>query len=344
MSKSFPGPSRVARPTSTAADPRRPSGTRRPRGGSSGRDRRTAPARRRPDAAAPTAFRHRHPVLTALLPVALVGVAIATMVTIKVASNSSQPSSAASPAVSGVADPGTSRLPASIAASVSSVSATTFDAVASSGSVLVPTRVDGNSAILRGADGKPEVVYIGAEYCPYCAAERWALAVALSRFGTFSNLSATHSSSSDVYPNTQTLSFYGSTYSSPYLDFSPVELQTNQLVNGSYPTLQTPTPAEQSLLATYDGAPYTSEPGSIPFIDIGDRYVISGASYSPQVLQGLSRAQIAAQLNDPSSPVAQAIDATANDITAAICSITGNQPSSVCDTPAIQAITKSLGA
>ena len=36
--------------------------------------------------------------------------------------------------------------------------------------------------------GKPEMLYIGAEYCPYCAAERWAMIVALSRFGTFSGL------------------------------------------------------------------------------------------------------------------------------------------------------------
>ncbi len=96
------------------------------------------------------------------------------------------------------------------------------------------------------------ITYVGAEYCPYCAAERWALAVALSRFGTFSNLSGTHSSSSDVYPDTQTLSFYGSTYSSPYLTFQPVEEATNQLVDGTYQTLQTPTAAESKLLASYD--------------------------------------------------------------------------------------------
>jgi len=32
------------------------------------------------------------------------------------------------------------------------------------------------------------VVYIGAEYCPYCAVERWPLIVALNRFGTLTNL------------------------------------------------------------------------------------------------------------------------------------------------------------
>jgi hypothetical protein len=42
--------------------------------------------------------------------------------------------------------------------------------------------------------------------------------------------------------------------------------------------------------------------------------VIAGSQYNPQVLAGLSAAQIAAQLRDPSSPVAQAIDASARVI------------------------------
>jgi Domain of unknown function (DUF929) len=192
--------------------------------------------------------------------------------------------------------------------------------------------------VLRDADGKPLITYVGAEYCPFCAAERWAVAVALSRFGTFSNLSGTHSSDSDVYPDTQTLSFYGSSYSSPYVDFQPVEEASNQQVGGTYATLQTPTAAQSALLATYDPQ------GSIPFLDIANRYVITGASFSPQVLQGLSRSQIAAQLQDPSTAVAQAIDGTANVITAAISTVTGNQPTSVGSSAAIAAIAQKLGA
>src|ERR1022692_1312734 len=69
------------------------------------------------------------------------------------------------------------------------------------------------------ADRKPEVVFVGAQYCPYCAAERWALAVALSRFGAFSGLQLIRSSSTEVYPNTATLSFYRSSYSSKRLVF-----------------------------------------------------------------------------------------------------------------------------
>jgi uncharacterized protein DUF929 len=313
--------------TATAATKRPPTSSRR--GGQAQRSG-TASGRRAP---AQASFRSRHPVLTALVPVALVVAVIATMVLLKATGGS--PQTASDPASS--ANTGATALPASVLASLS-VPTATLDAVGSPASVVPPTAIGGGGAIMRGADGRPVVTYIGAEYCPYCAAERWALAVALSRFGTFSHLSGTHSGSADVYPDTQTLSFYGSSYSSPYVDFQPVEEATNQQVGGTYQTLQTPTSAQSSLMSTYDAA------GSIPFLDIGNRYVITGASYSPQVLQGLSRQQIAAQLGDPSSPVAQAIDGTANDITAAITNVTGSQPSSVANSPAIAAIAKKLGA
>ena len=38
------------------------------------------------------------------------------------------------------------------------------------------------------AKGRPEVLCVGTEYCPYCAAQSWALIVALSRFGMFTGL------------------------------------------------------------------------------------------------------------------------------------------------------------
>jgi len=269
----------------------------------------------------------------------LVLAVIATMIVLKATGSSSPPASSSHLTTGGSAasgDPGTSQVSPSVLAALD-VAPTTLDAVGSPGSVAPPNRVGGSGTILRGADGKPVITYVGAEFCPYCAAERWALAVALSRFGTFSHLSGTQSASDDVYPNTQTLSFYGSSYSSPYVDFQPVEEATNQRAGNGYQTLQTPTAAQSSLLSTYDSA------GSIPFLDMGNKFVINGASYSPQVLQGLSRSQIAAQLNDPTSPVGQAIDGAANNITAAICTLTGNQPSNVCSSPTISAIVKKLG-
>jgi len=175
--------------------------------------------------------------------------------------------------------------------------------------------------------GKPEMLYIGAEWCPYCAAERWAMAVALSRFGTFSPLKGIHSSATDVYPNTATLTFYNSTYTSKYLVFTPVE---NQDVNKN--TLVTPTSAQQALWTKY------SPPGNAyPFINIGSRF-IAGVTYIPQVLQGLSWTQIAADLHKPSTAVAQGADGSANLFTAAICKITNNQPANVCTTAPVSTL------
>ena len=342
MSKSTTRPSPQARPA--AKNTKQQNTKQQNTKNSKNRAARQAPAASRsgrpPSRGAPAQapFRSRHPVLTALVPVGLVVAAIATMVVIKATGGSSGPSSSRLTAGgTASADTGATTLSPSVLASLS-VPAGTLDSVGNPASIVPPSRAGGSGGILRGADGKPLITYVGAEYCPYCAAERWALAVALSRFGTFSHLSATHSASGDVYPNTQTLSFYGSSYTSPYLDFQPVEEATNQPVGSTYQTLQTPTAAQSSLLSTYDSA------GTIPFLDIGNRFVVNGASYSPQVLQGLSRAQIAAALSDPSSPVAEAIDGTANNITAAICSVTGNQPSSVCGSPAISAIAKKIGA
>jgi len=275
-------------------------------------------------------------VLVALLPVGLVVLAIAGMVIVKAGGRTAASSSLSVGGPSAGADHGTSTLSPQVLASLSSVTPATFDQIGSPGSVVPPSTLGKNGSVLRDSQGRPLITYVGAEYCPYCAAERWALAVTLSRFGTFSNLSGTQSSGSDVYPNTQTLSFFGSKYTSSYVHFDAVEEASNRLVGGAYQALQRPSVEEQELLSRYDGA------GSIPFLDIANRYIVTGASYSPQILEGLSRGQIAAQLNNPDSPVAQAIDGAANQITAAVCSVTGNQPSSVAQSPTILAIEKAL--
>lgn len=184
-------------------------------------------------------------------------------------------------------------------------------------------------------NGKPEVVYVGAEYCPYCAAERWPVVVALSRFGTFGNLGLTHSDPNDVFPNTKTLTFYKSTYTSNYIAFSSVEQQD---VNKK--PLQTPTAQQAALLAKYDAPPFVpaASKGAIPFIDLGNKFLVSGASFGPQVLQGKTWSQISAALADPSSPIAKSVLGSANVLTADICKLTGNKPASVCAAPPISSL------
>jgi thiol-disulfide isomerase/thioredoxin len=180
--------------------------------------------------------------------------------------------------------------------------------------------------------GKPEVLYVGAEYCPFCAAQRWAIIVSLSRFGTFSGLTTIHSSSTDIDPNTPTFTFYGAKYTSKYIAFTPVEETTV-----TETPLQNPTSAQQALVAKYD--PGTSSGSPIPFIDVGNKYVEVGNlnAYGPTVLAGKSWSQVAAALSQPSSTIAKGILGSANYMTAGICTLTNNQPASAC-TPAIKAL------
>jgi thiol-disulfide isomerase/thioredoxin len=230
---------------------------------------------------------------------------------------------------------------ASVVSKVTNVPASTLDKIGSGSFTGKIPAVQGGTPLTSG--GKPEMLYMGAEYCPYCAAERWSMIVALSRFGTFSGLSTVHSSTRDTPSNISTFTFHGSSYTSKYLTFTPVEMETNipDPSTGGYTTLETPTKEQQALITKYDAAPYTTQPGAIPFIYFGGKYVSIGASYDATVLSGLKWDQIASDLNNPDSPVTKAIAGAANHITATICKMTGNQPASAC-TATVQSLEKSL--
>ena len=208
-----------------------------------------------------------------------------------------------------------SMAPATIARQVTTVPATTLAQVGPGQAVTLLEKVKKPGSLLT-IDGKPAVVFVSEESCPFCAAERWAVTVALSQFGTWSQLGITKSSATDVYPNTATLSFRAARYHSADLTLNTTELADNV----GHP-LQAQTALDARLIASYDVPPYVNsvdQSGAVPFLDIGNQYILAGAQYNPQVLAGLSAAQIASQLAIPSSPVAQAIDGAAKLIIAAI--------------------------
>jgi hypothetical protein len=233
------------------------------------------------------------------------------------------------------ATPGSSSLAPSVLHDVTSVSAATSDAIGAASVTSVPAAI---KAPALTAAGKPKVLYVGAEYCPYCAAERWSMVVALSRFGTWSGLGATSSSAKDVFPSTPTLSFHGAKFTSDVLNFTAYETQGNTQVGGQYAPLDQPSAADQKAFDTYNKPPFVAgSSGGIPFIDFGGKYVSSGASFSPQLLAGKTRAQIAAAIGDPSSDIGKAVVGNANVLTAAICKVTGEQPSNVCTSAGVKA-------
>ena len=182
-------------------------------------------------------------------------------------------------------------------------------------------------------NGKPYILYVGADYCPFCASERWPLIVALSQFGTFSGLKYMTSSSADTYPSTNTLSFYQSTYTSKYLTFEGVETATNQQNNtGAYIALQNMTSDQNNIFNTYNAPPYVTSDvqGSIPFIDFGNKYLVTGSQYDPSVLKGKNWDTIVSDIQNSKANDGLNIEAAANEIIAKICTLTNNQPSNVC--------------
>jgi uncharacterized protein DUF929 len=234
-------------------------------------------------------------------------------------------------AAAGIGDP----VPSAVMTNLTSVPASTFDKVGA-GSALEQLQATAPNTPLLSSGGTPKIVYVGAEYCPYCAAERWGTVVALSRFGTFKGLILMRSSSSDVFPNTPTLSFRDAKYTSKYIVFDATETQdrTNQ-------PLASPAADVMDIFKTYDAPPYidAQNQGSIPFMSYGNQYVSIGGPFSQSTmttLQGLDWQQVSSQLKDPNSDVAKAIIGSANYQTAAICKLTNNQPGNVCNTPVIQ--------
>jgi hypothetical protein len=243
----------------------------------------------------------RRRLLVPIASVAAVLVIVVGLVVVKLTS--------ASPAA------GDSLAPSTVVSQVTTIPAAVL-ARASAGQAAAPLQTVKTPGPPLTIGGKPAIVFVSEESCPFCAAERWPLAVALSHFGTWSHLGTTRSSPTDVYPNTATLSFRVARYTSQEL-----ALRTTELADNTGHPLQAQTPLDTRLIDTYDVPPYVNsadQSGAVPFLDIDNHYILAGAQYSPQVLAGLSAAQIASQLSNPSSPVAKAVDGSARVIIAAI--------------------------
>jgi hypothetical protein len=273
-------------------------------------------ARERPAAerAARKRAEARRRLLVPIAAVAAVLAIVVALVAVKLTAAPAHPVASESPA-SSVLVRHVSTVPGAVLTEVSSGQAaagfTALQAVKAPGSPLT-------------IGGKLAIVFVSEESCPFCAAERWSLAVALSRFGTWTGLGTTRSSATDVYPDTATLSFRTARYLSPELT-----LRTTELADNAGRPLQPLTTLDNTLISTFDVPPYVDsadQSGAVPFLDIADRYILAGAQYNPQVLAGLSAAQIASQLSQPASPVARAIDGSAQVIVAAIDQVRHDQP------------------
>jgi len=266
------------------------------------------------------------PSLLGIGAVALVVLAVIALIAVKLASGGG-----------GAASADNQPVPSTVLAAMEQIPATAFDRVGKGTSTIAPMLLPG-PPLQNG--GKPELLYVGAEYCPYCAVQRWSMLAALSRFGQFSGLRLMTSAANDVYPSTPTFTFVHAAYTSTYLAFASVELETNQAVNGGYQPLQTMTPAQAQIFRQFDAPPYVAQSavGTIPFVDVANHYLLNGSPFSPQVLHGETWQQIAQAVQQPATADAQAILGGANVLTAAICAVDGKQPAAVCSSSAVQQV------
>ncbi|MEO6999885.1 MAG: DUF929 family protein, partial [Terracoccus sp.] len=207
---------------------------------------------------------------------------------------------------------------------LTTIPAATFDAATAPTPQQVPAKLDGAKEIK--VDGKPQVLYVGAEYCPFCAVERWALIAALSRFGTFDGITETTSSSADALPDTPTFSFLKAKYTSDHVAFSSVETQDRE---GK--PLQTLEGANAALFQKYNTQ------GSIPWINWGGTHATSGATVNGQAYEGKTYDQIIAGILDPKSDLGKSVLPAANVMTAQLCAENGGQPANVCTSSGVQA-------
>jgi thiol-disulfide isomerase/thioredoxin len=202
-------------------------------------------------------------------------------------------------------------------ATLEKLPASVFDAAPAPTPEQAPAKLQGGTALTQ--DGKPKVLYIGAEYCPFCAMERWALIGALSRFGTFTGVTETTSSSDDVHPNTPTFSFKDAKYTSDAVAFEAVETQDR----------------EKQPLQTLDGENLAlfqkfNPGGGIPWITYGGTHATDGATVDANAFEGKTYDQIIAGIQDPTSDIGKTVTPAINMITAQICDQTKGEPANVC--------------
>ncbi len=157
--------------------------------------------------------------------------------------------------------------------------------------------------------GKLYVFFMGAEHCPYCAAERWAIVRALQKFGQWDGLKQTISAGRDEpFLNLPTYDFTKTTYTSPYIEFASRETKDRE-----FKPLQKLLKTEEKLVRKFNPKK------EIPFLLIGGRFMQIGAGFTPKIFIGHTFRQTETELKKAESEIRKTIDNEANIISALMC-------------------------
>lgn len=178
-------------------------------------------------------------------------------------------------------------------------------------------------------ENKPYFLYVGAQFCPFCAAERWSIVKALSNFGTWSGLGPDTSADEEAgFSRIPTYNFVNAKYESQYISYAHKETADR---NGKPIPGQELTDFEKKWFNQYDPR------GGVPFLFVSGKYVQLSSGYSPGLLSGKTYDQVKADVDSNNANVTYvaAINKEADILTAYLCKATNNQPSNVCNDPKI---------
>jgi hypothetical protein len=224
------------------------------------------------------------------------------------------------------------------------VPASAYDAVgvSSPANPVTPPSATDSAPLWRdgtaGGPQRPVVFFYGAEFAPYAAAQRWPVVLALTRFGTFNQLGLMQSSMTSAFPDLSTFTFWHVGYKSRWIALQSVERYSSLNPTGAdYLSLQTPDSRQAAAVAAY-----SPSADNFALTDVANRYVLSGSGFSPTVLEGMTQDQIAGVLTNTASPLTQAVLAAANEVTASICAVDGQNPGSVCESRGVLAADATL--
>lgn len=214
-------------------------------------------------------------------------------------------------------------------------------------------------------NGRPSVIYLGSITCIFCGENRWAMALALSRFGNFTNLFKGYSALNDgdvptlywspAHYNQSTVDL-GSFYQSNYINFIAIE-DTDTIYGGF--SIQPISVIQQEVNASgnvayadalsfikqinnFQGTPYTiwgnDQVSGADAVDFGN----SMPSTSSLPISSMTHEQILQQFSSPNNQFAWTEYAAADLYIAMTCGQLKNT-APICSLPAIQQIERVNG-